>query len=216
MTSPPAHTDAELTLTSPGADSKDAAWVTITTPFIASELAELCHNLETLYRVNPCLTFRSWQTLGNNRYHAEYRNLSNNQEVVVDMTVVPESGYGFTVEYGRGIKKRTMFVIEAAGTGSRLVITDDYEHLSEEERTKRLQEVDKSLAVWGEGLHTYFKRFKRWSWLAPWRWYMRRLWIPMTPSARRITWMITLITAAEFVFFLLVLAIYLVEQGRTA
>lgn len=71
--------------------------------------------------------------------------------------------------------------------------------------------MDKSLQAWGVALRAYFLRLKRWSWLPGWRWYMRRVWVPMKPSSRRIAWLLCLITAVEF-FFLFVLLIYLIEQ----
>lgn len=196
------------------AESTDAAWISVATPLAAPALSALCRDLETLYRLNPCLVFRSWETTGKDVYHTEFHNLSNEQNVAVDFTVIPGPADGITVTYGQGIKKRTLFAIEPYNTGSRLVITDDYEKLPPSERATRLKEVDKSLNAWGKSLYNYFRRYHHWSWLAPWRWYMRRLWIPMTPSARRITWIITVITLAEFVFFLLVLMIFLIEWGR--
>ncbi|HLD14446.1 MAG TPA: hypothetical protein VJB18_07005, partial [Burkholderiales bacterium] len=91
--------------------------------------------------------------------------------------------------------------------------TDDYDRLSEAERAQRVAEVDKSLSAWGEALRTYFLRLQRWSWLPGWRWYLRRVWVPMKPSARRIVWLLYLITVVEFFFFLFVLLIYLIEKN---
>ncbi len=47
-----------------------------------------------------------------------------------------------------------------------------------------------------------------------WRWYIRRVWVPMKPSARRIVWLLYLITVVEFFFFLFVLLIYLIEKNQ--
>ena len=74
--------------------------------------------------------------------------------------------------------------------------------------------MDKSLTAWAEALRLYFLRLRRWSWLPGWRWYIRRVWMPMKPSARRIVWFIYLITVAEFFFFLFVLLIFLIERGN--
>jgi hypothetical protein len=41
---------------------------------------------------------------------------------------------------------------------------------------------------------------------------MRRVWVPMKPSARRITFIILLVTLAEIVLFALVMAIYWAEH----
>lgn len=195
-------------------DSTDAAWVSIPAPQTPTQLATLCRDVEAIYRVNPYLHFRLWREAGPGRYHAQYRNESNKQELALDMTVRSGPDLGLTVEYAQGLKRRTVFAIHPFENGSRLTITDDYERLAPAEREQRASEADKSLHAWGEALRVYFLRFRRYGWVPGWRWYMRRLWIPMKPSARRIVWLLYLITAVEFGFFLFVLAIYLLEQNR--
>ncbi len=196
----------------PPVPSRDAAWVTVPVPQDAGTLARLCRDVEVLYRVNPYSYFSVWKQTGPASYHAEFENQSNQQKLVLDFEVAPGPGPGFTVNYAGGLKKRTLFTIEPAAAGSRLIITDDYEGLTTEERAARSAEADKSLHAWGVALRAYFLRLKRWSWLPGWRWYIRRVWIPMKPSARRIVWLFYLITVAEFFFFLFVLLIYLIEQ----
>jgi hypothetical protein len=198
----------------PPVASTDAAWVSLPTPFGVPELAELCRDTEAVFRVNPYYTFSAWRRTGPATYHAELDNQSNQQHLALDFDVAPGPGYGFTVLYRQGIKKRTVFAVEPAPFGSRLSITDDYEGLSAKEREERLGEVDKSLAAWGEALRLYFLRQKRYGWIPGWRWYIRRVWVPMKPSARRIVWLLYLITIAEFFFFLFVLLIYLVERSK--
>lgn len=194
--------------------SSDAAWVTIPTPFPPEELYALCRDLEAIYRVNPYLYFKSWRQTGADDYHAEFHNESNQQDVQIDMRMRPTTGLGFAVAYAQGIKKRTVFNVEPAEGGSRLTIADDYEGLSNAERERRADEVDKSLLAWGEALRVYFLRFRRYRWVPGWRWYIRRLWIPMKPSGRRVVWLLWLITVVEFAFFLFVLLIYVLEQNR--
>ena len=196
----------------PPVASRDAAWVTVPVPQSADELARHCRDVEVLFRINPYLYFSVWRRTGPDRYHAEFENHSNQQKLSVDMEVVSGPGQGFTVNYAGGLKRRTVFTLEPAASGSRLTITDDYEGLPAAERTARASEVDKSLHAWGVALRAYFLRQKRWSWLPGWRWYIRRVWVPMKPSARRIVWLLYLITVVEFCFFLLVLLIYLIEQ----
>jgi hypothetical protein len=41
---------------------------------------------------------------------------------------------------------------------------------------------------------------------------MRLVWVPMKPSARRIVWLLYLITLAEFFFFLFVALIWWLEH----
>lgn len=195
-------------------DSADCAWVTIPAPLPASVLSALCRDIEAIYRVNPYLYFSEWRETSAGRYRARFRNDSNQQDVTLDMRVTPGPGLGITIEYDQGIKRRTVFAIEPLAEGSRLTITDDYERLSGAERERRTGEIDKSLRAWGEALRVYFLRQRRYGWLPGWRWYIRRLWIPMKPSARRIVWLLYLIAVVEFGFFLFVLAIYLLEQNR--
>ena len=195
-------------------DSTDAAWVTIPAPQSPEELAALCRDIEAIYRVNPYLYFKTWQETAPGRYHTQYRNDSNKQELTLDLTVRSGPGLGMTVEYAQGIKRRTVFAIEPSESGSRLTITDDYERLSPAEREQRAGEADKSLRAWGEALRVYFLRFRRYGWVPGWRWYIRRLWIPMKPSARRIVWLLYLITLVEFCFFVFVLTIYVLELNR--
>ncbi|OGI50960.1 MAG: hypothetical protein A3A87_04165 [Candidatus Muproteobacteria bacterium RIFCSPLOWO2_01_FULL_60_18] len=165
-----------------------------------------------MFRVNPYFFFDEWRQTGPDAFHAEFENQSSQTRQMLDLRVTQGPGRGMTVTYNGGIKKRTVFTIEPTPEGSRMIITDDYDLLPAAERERRQSEVDKSLKAWAESLRLYFLRLKRWSWLPGWRWYLRRVWIPMKPSARRIVWLIYLITVAEFFFFLFVLLIYLIEQ----
>jgi len=198
----------------PPVPSGDAAWVSLPAPFPPDVLTRLCRDVEALFRVNPYYVFGSWRRNGPDAYAIELENQSNGTRQALELRVIAGPGPGLTVHYSRGLKQRTVLTIEPAPQGSRLTITDDYDRLSEVERAQRVAEVDKSLSAWGEALRTYFLRLQRWSWLPGWRWYLRRVWVPMKPSARRIVWWIYLITVAEFFFFLFVLLIYVIEQNK--
>lgn len=190
---------------------RDASWVIVDTPLSLPALREFCADVERLLRINPYLEFQRWQRTGADGIHTSFRNLSNQQMVVADLRVERESDDAFSLVYREGIKVRTRFVLEPAGAGSRLTITDDYAGLPLAEREERLHEVDRSLTAWGWALQEYLRRERRWSRYAPWRWYMRRLWLPMTPRARRITYMLVVLTAAELALVLLVATIYWIE-----
>ncbi len=194
--------------------SRDAAWIRVPAPFSVAELAVLCREPEVLFRINPYYYFSCWTQTGPAAYHTEFDNQSNQQHLVLDLIVTHEPEGGLQVSYAQGLKRRTVFSIEQTPQGSYLCVTDDYQGLPEEERARREAEVDKSLPAWGEALRMYFQRMKRWSWLPGWRWYMRRVWIPMRPSARRIVWLLYVITVAEFFFFLFVLLIFVLQQDR--
>jgi hypothetical protein len=190
---------------------RDASWVIVDTPLSLPALREFCADIERLFRINPYLEFQRWQRTSADSVHARFRNLSNQQAVALDLTIARESDDAFALIYRAGIKARTRFVLEPAGAGSRLTITDDYGDLPPAEREQRLHEVDRSLTAWGWALHEYLRREQRWGGWAPWCWYMRRWWLPMTPRARRITYMLVLLTAAELVLVLLVATIYWIE-----
>lgn len=206
MSTPPA------TATPPIASS-DAAWSTIDLPFRARDVAAQCHDLEVLFRVNPFLHFAQWRQIDADAFHVRWRNESNEQELDTIVHRVAGPGTGFTVEYERGLKRRTVFLLEDSIDGSRLTVVDDYDGTPAEERARRAPEVDRSLLAWTRALQLYFRRLKRWSWMPGWRWYMRRMWIPMKPTARRIVWLLYVITLAEFVVFLFVLLIYALERS---
>ena len=113
----------------PPTASRDAAWVTVPVPQEADTLAQLCRDVEALFRVNPYLYFSDWRQTGPTSHHVEFENQSNQQKLALDFEVVPGPGQGFTVNYAGGLKRRTIFTIEPAAQGSRLTLTDDYEGL---------------------------------------------------------------------------------------
>ena len=195
-------------MSAPGATPADAAWVVIDTPLDPDALAEFCRDLERLYRINPYLEFRAWRRTGPDAFVTVFRNLSNQREFDLKLECRRDSTRDFTVCYSPGIRRSTRFEIQSAAGGSRLRITDDYSGSI----TPDTAEVDRSLHAWGVALREYLLREQRWGWCLPWRWYMRRVWVPMKPAARRITFMILLITLAEIALIALVMAIYWAEH----
>lgn len=194
-------------MTVPVASPADAAWVVIEAPLPASALAAFCADLEKLYRINPYLEFSSWRETGHGTAVAAFRNLSNQREYKVSLTVKRSSEKEFLVSYDSGIKHSTRFEIEGTPSGSRLRITDEYV-VSE---SIDPAEVDRSQHAWGVALRGYLLDERRWGWCPLWQWYMRRVWIPMKPTARRITFVILAITVAEIALISLVFAIYWIE-----
>lgn len=186
----------------------DAAWVTIEVPLDPTALAAFCCDVERLYRINPYLEFRRWQETAPGAFTISVRNLSNQRDFDLQATLDRISERDFSVRYDRGAKRSTRFEIEAADGGSRLRITDDYSGATEADTA----EVDRSMHAWGVALREYLLRDRRWGWCAPWRWYMRRVWTPMKPSARRITFIILMVTLAEIALIALVMAIYWAEH----
>jgi hypothetical protein len=206
MTAPPAPDGG-------AAEGRDAAWVSVETPLAAAALADHVADVEGMLRVNPYLEFEEWRETGPDRYRFKARNLSNKR--AIDTEVRVERTVGMTVlHYGSGLKSRTVFRIEPGARGAKLVITDDYGGTPPEERARRVDEVDRSLATWGGDLYRYFRAWQRWSWLAPWRWYMRRVWREMRPMARRIAYMLWMVTVFEIAAFALVFIVFVLELDK--
>ncbi len=190
----------------------EVAWVSITTPLSPERLAELSHDVEAMLRLNPCYRFSQWRDIGQDSFHVSFKNESNQQDYDMQLRLGDITRLSYSIYYSHGLKRRTIISVVPAETGSTLVVLDEYETPPAAETEARLIEVDKSLHVWGNALRQYFIRQQRYSKLPGWRWYIRRLWIPMQPSSRRVVWFIWLISVAEFVVFLLVLLIYIIEH----
>jgi len=195
-------------------DSEDAAWAILQTPLTETQLKEFCQDIERLFRINPYLEFKEWRRLSENRYYASGRNISQEPafEFGHELTVKPLP-HGLQFDYTQGLKTSTRFIIENTDKGSKLTIVDDYSGHSQSERETRLKEVDKSLLKWASDIQAYLTLWQRWSWLGPWRWYMRRIWQPMKPTARRIVYMLMWITVVEIAFIVLAVGIYWAEYS---
>jgi len=194
-----------------GDPENDSAWVSIETPFPPEELRAFLDDVERLFRINSYWVFKEWNAAGDGRSHISFKNLSNDTVLETDITVEPDEN-GVTVLYSDGLKTSTRFQVEPQPDGTaKLIVTDDYSGTGKEEREARIDEVDKSLVQWGRDFHTYLRLWKRWSWFPGWSWYRRRVWQSMQPMARRISYMLIIITALEFLAFLMVFTIFWLE-----
>lgn len=192
----------------------DSAWVTIETPFDAKELSEFLDDVERLFRINSQLQFEDWQSLGDGEHQFTAKNLSNKKTTTTKFKAVRERDT-LTVTYSGGLKTTTTFRMEPKPDGTAdLIVTDDYSGTPADERKARMDEVDKSLMQWGRDLRYYLLMWKKWGWLPGWKWYKRRVWQPMQPMARRICTMLIMITALEFVIFLMVFTIFWLELDK--
>ncbi|RUM93542.1 MAG: hypothetical protein DSZ28_07935 [Thiothrix sp.] len=191
--------------------AEDIAWVSFLTPLSSSALVDFCQkDIERLLRINPFLEFKEWRDFGDNRFHFIVRNLSQADPFELDTECTYEiQPTGLKLEYKNGLKLSTIFQVESADKGSKLTITDYYNpDLSEEEKWTQLGEVDKSLQVWASDLQQYLIRWNKWARFTPWRWYMTKIWQPMKPTARRITYMLLWISLVEIALILLGIGIY--------
>jgi len=190
---------------------QDAAWVVLEAPLDPARLAAFCGNLERLYRINPFLEFASWKQDTPDRFQAEVLNHSNGQRTVMAATVTRTSDRALRVDYTEGLKQSTRVEIQPAPAGSRLTITDEYGPTGAGARDAA---VDRSLHAWGVALKAYLERDRRWGWIPLLRWYMQRVWLPMKPAARRITFLVLVIGLADVILVALGFAIYWIESGR--
>ncbi len=192
----------------------DKAWASVVTPFSAQELLEFCENIEQLFRINPYLEFKKWNKIVANHYHTKGLNLSQKPAFEFDLEFTVEKlSNGLRILYIDNLKQSTRLKIEDNEHGSKLVITDDYSALTLVERKKRLGEVDKSLVKWAENIQAFTIMWQRWSWLPPWRWYIRKVWLYLKPIGRRISYMLLWITFLEIILIALGFAIYWVEYS---
>jgi len=192
--------------------TEDAAWASVNTPLKVDQLKTFSQDIERLFRINPMLEFQQWEKLADNRYRMAVTNISQETPFELETELQVENhAESITIHYSNGVKKKTILKFEPAEQGSKLTIIDDYAGLSEEERQNRLQEVDKSLTNWATYLQRFLIVWQRWSRFALWRWYMRRIWQPMKPTGRRITYILLWITVVEMALISLGVAIYFIE-----
>jgi len=193
----------------------DVAWASISTPLSVSELKEFCSDTERLFRINPMLEFSSCESVGNNHFQFAGKNIS--QETPFDFEFglsVIELEDGFRFDYDQGIKSSTVLKIEEDPHGSKLTITDYYDRIPVDEREKHINEVDKSIVLWAQYVQKFLVMWKSWSKFRLWRWYMKRVWEPMKPNARRITYMLLWITVVEIALIALAAGIFFAEFKR--
>jgi len=187
--------------------SADAAWVRIETRCDPGTVRELLADLEQIYRVNPLLEIAAFEPGPDGVVRFRARNLENGRDI--DTIVhIDREGDRATLRFEHGLKRRTHLCLEPLRSGSALTITDEYGGVSEPERAARIGEADRSLVPWGHALRLHLDRWHRWGRFAAWRWLVRRLWLPMRPSSRRIVWLIVVISLFEFAAFLVVVAFW--------
>lgn len=193
--------------------AEDAAWAAVNTPLSVDELKDFCQDIERLFRINPMLEFKAWERLADDRYRMAVKNISQEQPFELDVEFnVEQQGDEIIIHYANGLKQQTIFRIEPSEFGSRLTLIDEY-GLSEAERNEKISEVDKSLVNWADYLQRYLILWKKWSRHGWWRWYMKRIWQPMKPTGRRITYMFLWITLVEIALIALGAGIYWSEYS---
>ncbi len=191
---------------------EDKAWAEFKTPLNKRVLLNFCQDVERLLRINPFLDIKKWEKLSDQHFLFHAINHSQNPafEITTDLQIQKKTD-GLEILYRRGLKSSTAFTIQEITNGSKLTITEKYTGLPEEKRRQKLHKVDKSLNKWAENLQEFLIDWHRWSWFSPWRYYKNRIWLPMRPTARRVTYLILCISFIEIVLIALGSAIYIIE-----
>jgi hypothetical protein len=198
--------------TAPEGAGEDAAWIAVPTELSSEQLVWLVGDPERLLRVNPCWVFESWSRTAPSRFDLQVRDTVHDRTWATEGRIETLDD-GFRLIYDEGLKASTRLRVETDHSGSRLWVIDDYGRLPPEERAARLDEVDRSLPAWGHALERYLAGWHRWGKYRLWRWYMERWWLRMTPLARRIARLLIWATVIEFVVFLLLVGVLVVERG---
>ena len=146
------------------------------------------------------------------KYYIDVLNHSQNPEFSLQTALsTTDITNGIKLHYSKGIKSDTTIVASDTAEGSKLVITENYKPHQIDSNVNLLATVDKSLMKWAEEIQTYLINWNRWSWFLPWRYYKQRIWLPMKPSARRITYMLIWISFIEIALIGLGVVIYLLN-----
>jgi len=195
-------------------EQRDSAWVSIETPFGAEWLAHFIGDVSRVFRINSMMIFDEFRQTGPGEYRMKAKNLSNDKMIETGLRVEPDAN-DLVVRYSDGLKSATRLHIEEKPGGlASLIITDEYGGTSQAERESRIDEVDKSLIKWGQDIHRYVHLLDRWGWLPGFKWYMGGYWLRMKPLARRIAYLLIMITIAEFIMFLMVFTVFWLELDK--
>jgi len=91
---------------------EDKAWVEFRTPLGQAALLEFCQDVERLFRINPYLVFRRWETTsaGQYRLHAVNHSQTPAFEVDTGITVEPLQD-GLEIHYSQGLKSSTRMTV---------------------------------------------------------------------------------------------------------
>ncbi len=187
----------------PRQDLENAAWVTIPTRLTPKQLIDFCSPVERLYRLNPYLKIYSWQQLEDKSWNVDWENFSAEQPQrnLIQITVKRFENE-WQIYYRSGMKRKSLVIVEPDDAGSKLTIVDDYGDSDDRDA----KYVDRSLHGWAQALKRFFDRYVYLQHIPLMKSIIDRFWIRLNPMGRRITYILLVITAVEFiVLFLFVL-----------
>jgi hypothetical protein len=141
------------------------------------------------------------------------RNLSNGQDERFEMSASHPDENALLLVYAERLKCSTSIELERCDCGTRLRITDDYSGRPESERRERTAEVDRSLTAWALALRAYLDRERRLGRFGLWHTWLDRVWLPMSPSGRRIALVLVWIAVTEVALTIVILLVIWLESG---
>lgn len=184
----------------PPRNLENAAWITIPTKLKLTTLFDFCSKFERLYRLNPYLQINLWRSAGNSIIDVDWDNHSNEQLfTTVTRINVAMSENEIRLIYASGIKRETLLRVEESIGGAQLTIIDDYGNSGQQD----VQQVDKSLAAWGQALDKFFSRYFYLQHIPFLDRIIDRIWLRLSPTGRRITYILFVITVIEIAALLL-------------
>jgi hypothetical protein len=192
------------------ADSENAAWVSIELPLAPAQAIDYVRNVERFLRLNPHLEIARLERSADGRYRLEGLNEMNGLAVSCGLTLQDTSADGFRLDYDSGLKLATAVTAAPHAAGALLTIRETYR---QPESEADLAQVDRSLTPWGMSIRRHLLGLSRWGRIPLYRGWRERFWLGMRPRERRIVRLIAWVTLLEFVVFLFVLAILVIESG---
>jgi len=193
------------------ATTENAAWVSIEVPLAPQQALDYARNVERLLRLNPHLEITRFERAADGHYRLEGLNEMNGLAVSCGLTFQDAGADGFRLDYDSGLKLATAVTAAPHASGALLTIRETYR---QPENDAELAQVDRSLTPWGVAIRRHLLGLSRWGRLPLYRWWRERVWLGLRPRERRIVRLIAWVTALEFVVFLFVLAIMVVESAR--
>lgn len=192
------------------AATDNAAWVSIELPLAPAQALDYARDVERFLRLNPHLEISRFEREADGRYRLEGLNEMNGLAVSCRLTFQEEGADGFRLDYDSGLKLATAVTAAAHADGALLTIRETYRQPADD---ADLAQVDSSLTPWGVAIRRHILGLSRWGRIPAYRWLRERLWLGMRPRERRIVRLIAWVTLLEFVVFLFVLAILVIESG---
>ncbi len=193
--------------TPPKPEFTNAAWVRVPTQLDERSLFFFCLQVEKVFRLNPYLRIHHWVEY-NDSTDVAWENSSHHVPLKQNTRItISADANEICIRYQSGAKIETYFIIEKNKQEADLIIVDRYQDNAKGSSS----EIDKSIHAWGESLFRFFNHYQ----------YLRRIplidkvinrfWIKLSPMARRITYILFIITVVEMIALTLLVILLLIN-----